>query len=115
MRAPERMAVEQWVKVAEAADIAPGAAFRVEFDDDDIEPIAVWNVDGTLYATSDTCTHEEASLSEGDIWDDTVECYLHGAQFNIRTGEVLSLPAVLPLRTYTVKVEDGAVYVDLSA
>ena len=104
------MAVSQWIRVAEASDIAPGTGLRVELDED--EPIAIWNVDGEFYATSDTCTHEEASLTEGELWGDTVECYLHGAQFDVRTGEVLSLPAVFPLATYPVKVEDGTVYVE---
>jgi len=104
------MSVSQWVRVADASDIEPGMGLRVELDDD--HPIAVWNVDGEFYATSDTCTHEEASLAEGELWGDVVECYLHGAQFDVRTGDVLSLPAVFPLRTFPVKVEDGAVYVE---
>jgi 3-phenylpropionate/trans-cinnamate dioxygenase ferredoxin component len=106
------MAVGEWVRVADASEVEPGTGLRIDFEDD--EPIAIWNVDGTFYATADTCTHEEASLSEGDLWSETVECYLHGAQFDVRTGEVQSLPAVLPLATYPVKVEDGGVYVEVS-
>lgn len=106
------MSVGQWVRVADASEIEPGTGLRVELDG--VEPLAIWHVDGDFYATSDTCTHEEASLSEGDLWGETVECYLHGAQFDVRTGEVQSLPAVIPLRTYPVKVEDGVVYVEMS-
>ena len=102
------MAVGEWVLVARVADVEPGLGFRVEIGD---VPIALWNVDGEIYATQDDCTHEETSLSEGDLWDDVVECPLHGAQFNVRTGEVLCLPAVFPLKTYPVKVEGGSVYV----
>jgi 3-phenylpropionate/trans-cinnamate dioxygenase ferredoxin subunit len=102
------VAVSEWVRVADETDIAPGQGLRVEVDD---EPVAIWNVEGTLYATADTCTHEEASLSEGDLWREVVECPLHGAQFDVRTGEVLSLPAVFPVATYPVKVEDGGVFV----
>ena len=98
-----------WVRVANTADIPPESALRVEIED---EPIAIWNVDGSFYATADTCSHEEASLSEGDLWGEVIECPLHGAQFDVRTGEVLSLPAVFPIATYPVKVEDGAVYVE---
>ena len=103
------MAVGQWIHVADAPDIPPGQGLRVELDD---VPVAIWNVDGDFFATADTCTHEEASLSEGDLWGEVVECYLHGAQFDVRTGAVLSLPAVLPLATYPVKVEGEKIYVE---
>jgi 3-phenylpropionate/trans-cinnamate dioxygenase ferredoxin subunit len=106
------MAVGQWIHVADISDIKPGEGLRVELDE---EPIAVWNIDGAFYATADTCTHEEASLTEGDLWGEVVECYLHGAQFDVRTGDVLSLPAVLPLATYPVKVEGEKIYVEWSS
>jgi nitrite reductase/ring-hydroxylating ferredoxin subunit len=97
----------RWVRVATAGDIGAGEGLRVEIDD---EPIAIWNVDGEYYATTDTCSHEESSLTEGDLWGGVIECALHGAQFDVRTGDVLSLPAIFPIATYPVKVEDGEVY-----
>ena len=103
------MAVGEWIKVADAEDIPPGEGLRVEIGE---EPLAIWNVDGQFYATDDTCTHEETSLAEGDLWGEVIECPLHGAQFDVRTGEVLCLPAIFPLRTYPVKVEDGTLYVE---
>jgi nitrite reductase/ring-hydroxylating ferredoxin subunit len=103
------MSLGNWVRVADADQINPGEGLRVEVND---VPVALWNVDGEFYATVDTCTHEEASLTEGDLWGDVVECPLHGAQFDVRTGEVLSLPAFVPLETYPVKLEDGALYVE---
>jgi 3-phenylpropionate/trans-cinnamate dioxygenase ferredoxin subunit len=106
------MTVSEWVRVADAAEIAPDTGHYVEVDD---VPVAVWNVGGVYYATQDTCTHEEALLSEGDLWGEVIECPLHGAQFDVRTGEVLSLPALFPLDTYAVKVEDGVVYVGKTA
>ncbi|MBV9279553.1 MAG: non-heme iron oxygenase ferredoxin subunit [Chloroflexi bacterium] len=102
------MTVSEWVRVADAAEIEPETALRVEIDG---VPVALWNAGGVFYATQDTCTHEEASLSEGDLWGQVIECPLHGAQFDVATGEVKSLPAILPLATYPVKVEDGALYV----
>jgi nitrite reductase/ring-hydroxylating ferredoxin subunit len=102
------MAVGEWVRVASASDVVPGEGIRVEVAR---RPIAVWNVDGEFYATSDVCTHEETSLADGDLWGDTIECPLHGAQFNVKTGAVESLPAVFPLATYPVKVEDDDLYV----
>jgi 3-phenylpropionate/trans-cinnamate dioxygenase ferredoxin subunit len=92
----------EFVRVAAVGDIKPGKAIRVEIGD---EPVAIFNVDGTLYAIGDTCTHEEASLSEGDVYGDCVECPLHGAEFDLKTGEPRTLPAVVPVPTYPVKVE----------
>jgi nitrite reductase/ring-hydroxylating ferredoxin subunit len=104
------MAVGNWVKVANVSDVPDEAGYRVEIDG---YPVAIWNVGGEICATQDSCTHEETSLSDGDLWDDVVECPLHGAQFNVRTGAVLSLPAIFPLKTFPVKVEDDAIYLEL--
>ena len=102
------MAVSEWIPAVRVADVEPGEGFQVEING---ESIAVWNVDGDFYATSDVCTHEETSLSLGDLWGEVIECPLHGAQFDVRTGEVLSLPAIFPLPTYPVRVENDTVYV----
>jgi nitrite reductase/ring-hydroxylating ferredoxin subunit len=75
-------------------------------------PVAVFNVEGSFYAIGDTCTHEEASLSEGYIDEDIVECPKHGAAFHIPTGEVRSLPATRSERTFATLVEDGDLYVE---
>ncbi len=77
-------------------------------------PIAIFNVHGELYAIGDTCTHEEFSLSDGELVDEyTVECALHGAQFDLRTGDALCLPATGNAGSYPVWVEDGVVKVDV--
>ncbi len=73
--------------------------------------IALFRVGDEVFALSDTCSHAEASLSEGEVFDDAVECPLHGAAFDLRTGAALSLPATRPVSVYTVEVEDGEVYV----
>lgn len=99
-----------FVKVATVEEIAPGKAKRVEIGE---ESIAIFNVDGEFYAVGDTCSHEEASLSEGDLFDHVVECPLHGAEFDLRTGDALCLPAVVPVPAYEVKVEGEAVLVDI--
>ena len=102
------MTVTEWVQVAHTTDVEPGEGFQVEIDG---TLIALWNVHGTIYATSDICTHEESYLTDGDLWEDVIECALHGAQFDVRTGAVLSLPAVFPLPTYPVKVEGDSIYI----
>ena len=106
------MAIGEWIEVCDTAELAPGASLRVEIGD---TAVAVWNVEGAYYATQDSCTHEETSLAEGDLWGDVVECPLHGAQFDVTTGEVLSLPAVVSLKTYPVKVDAGKLYVGWNA
>ena len=69
--------------------------------------------DGGYYAIADVCTHEEYSLSEGELWGLDVECPAHGSRFNLRTGEVTGLPAVVPARTYPVTVEGDDVYIEI--
>ncbi len=74
--------------------------------------IAVFRLGDRFYAIDDTCTHEEASLSEGPVMGEMAVCPRHGSRFHIPTGQVRSLPAVHNVATYAVKVEDGVVYVD---
>lgn len=107
------MPVAQGVEVARTSDIPPGHAARVEIDG---VPIAIFNVDGEFFAIDDTCTHQEASLSEGDLDLDrcAIECPLHGSAFDLRTGDILSLPAVEPVRVHRIEVSDGVVRVALS-
>jgi len=107
------MPVAQWVEVARVSDIPPGHAARVEIDG---VAVAIFNVNGEFHAVDDTCTHQEASLSEGDLDVDrcAIECPLHGSGFDLRTGDVLSLPAVEPVRVHSVEVQDGVVRVALS-
>src|SRR5213080_536154 len=69
--------------------------------------------DGSYYAICDICSHEEFSLSDGELWGMDVECPAHGSRFNLRTGEVTGLPAVIPAKTYQVKVDGTDVYVEV--
>jgi nitrite reductase/ring-hydroxylating ferredoxin subunit len=94
--------------VAEVDQIPPGSVREVTVGDHDI---ALYNVGGELFATTNVCTHDEAYLSDGELFGHVVECPLHGARFDVRTGKVLSLPAVYPLKTYEVRVADGKVQV----
>lgn len=97
------------VRVCKAAELEPGMAARVVLDG---TPVAVFNVDGSFHAIGDTCTHEEASLSEGYVDEDVVECPKHGAVFHIPTGEVRSLPATRPEPVFRTVVEDDELYVE---
>jgi nitrite reductase/ring-hydroxylating ferredoxin subunit len=98
------------VKLCSADEVAPGSAIRVEAAD---LVLAVFNVAGQFYVTDDACTHGPGSLSEGYIEDDIVECNFHNGQFNIRTGEVVSPPCTVPVKTYPTVVEDDSVYIEV--
>jgi nitrite reductase/ring-hydroxylating ferredoxin subunit len=98
----------EYVTVARTGDLEPGEMLRVLVDS---YAICVYNVAGEYYATQDTCTHADASLSEGELFDDQVMCPLHGSEFNVKTGEALSFPATFPLATFPVKVEGDEVQV----
>ncbi len=75
--------------------------------------IALFRLGDDVYAIGDRCCHAEASLSEGELFDEAVECPRHGSEFDLRTGEPASLPATSPVPTYEVSVEDGTVYLTL--
>ena len=75
--------------------------------------IALARVGGDFFAIDDTCPHAEASLSEGRLEGFAIECPHHGARFDLRDGRFLTLPAVAPVRSYPVAVEDGAVFVEI--
>ncbi len=79
------------------------------------EMIAVVRDDfGDIHAISDMCTHATVSLSEGEVEDCTIECWLHGSRFDLRTGEPTGLPAITPVDVYPVTIEGDDVYVDTS-
>lgn len=99
---------ERFVTVARASDLEPGQLMYVEYDD---EPVCLINLDGGYYALCDICTHEEASLSDGEIVGDEIECPLHGGAFEIRTGMPAAFPVVVPAETYDVRVVDGDVQI----
>jgi 3-phenylpropionate/trans-cinnamate dioxygenase ferredoxin subunit len=73
--------------------------------------VAVFRSERDVFAIANTCSHAEASLCEGDVFDGEVECPLHGAAFDIATGKALTLPATKPVATYRTEVRDGEVFV----
>ena len=102
------------VEVCPLEELLPGTVRIVE-----VEPllsIGVYNCDGMLYALEDRCSHDDGPLCEGDFdcAEGIVVCPRHGARFDIATGRALTLPAYIPVETYTVRVrEDGIVVVDV--
>lgn len=99
----------EFVTVTDAAGLdAELAAFEVKGTG-----IAIANVDGTFYAFDDTCTHLQCSLAEGDLEEAVVTCPCHGSRFDVRTGALLRGPAQEPVRSYQLRVENGAVQVEI--
>lgn len=98
------------VELCSAEEVAAGTAIKVETGD---LILAVYNVDGEYYVTDDICTHGPGSLSEGYIDGDVVECNFHNGQFNIKTGEVVAPPCMIPIKTYPTIVQDGKVFIDV--
>jgi 3-phenylpropionate/trans-cinnamate dioxygenase ferredoxin component len=99
--------LDEWVVACKLGDLAVGAAVVVDV----VPPIAVWNIEGAIYSTDDTCTHAESSLADGWLEGDVVECPFHLARFCVRDGRVVSPPAKGPLKTHRVRIDDGLVYV----
>src|SRR5450755_250435 len=98
-----------WKKVCRAEEIAEGTALLIEGD----QPLAVFHVGDEFFATDDTCTHAKFSLADGYLEGAEVVCALHEARFCLRTGRVLSPPAIVPLRTHPVRIEAGEVFVEV--
>ena len=99
-----------WIKVSDAGDPPPG---QVKVVTPRGERIALANVNGEYYAIDDVCTHDGGSLDQGEVLDYEIECPRHGAHFDLRTGEALTLPAVFPVKAYAVKVVGQEVFIDL--
>jgi nitrite reductase/ring-hydroxylating ferredoxin subunit len=97
------------IQLCRIDEVAPGGVLRVEAAG---LVLAVFNVDGTFYVTDDACTHGPGQLSEGFLDGEVIECNFHQGCFNVRTGEVVAPPCIVPIKTYKAVVEDGVVYVE---
>jgi 3-phenylpropionate/trans-cinnamate dioxygenase ferredoxin component len=100
----------QMVTVAKESDLDEGAVKVVEAGG---RRIALCKFDGTFYAIDDVCTHDRGPLGQGELIGGEIECPRHGARFDVTTGRATRLPAIQPVRTYPVRVEDGAISVEV--
>jgi 3-phenylpropionate/trans-cinnamate dioxygenase ferredoxin subunit len=91
------------------ADLVAGKPVKIEKSG---RSICVARIGEQVFAVDDTCSHSDASLSEGEVTDFKIECWLHGAEFDLRTGEALTPPAVAPLKVYPVTVDGDSVTVE---
>jgi 3-phenylpropionate/trans-cinnamate dioxygenase ferredoxin subunit len=99
-----------FVRVCALADVPDEGSLAVEVED---TPVAVIRIGDDVFALRDICSHAEVALTEGDVYDHTIECWLHGSCFDVRTGKPTNPPATQPVPTYPVKIEGDDVYVSL--
>lgn len=100
-----------FVRACALSDLPEDGALGVELND---TPVAIIRTGGEVFALRDVCSHEEVPLSEGEIYDSTVECWLHGSCFDLRTGQPTGPPATTPVPTYPVKIDGDDIYVALA-
>ena len=97
------------IRVCSAAEVAKGSVVSLEVEDTTIA--LVHADDDNFYAVYDECSHASVPLSEGEVDGCTLECWLHGSRFDLRTGEPTGLPAVEPVATFPVEIRDGDIYI----
>ena len=96
-------------KVGDISEVPPGSSKVYEVGD---RTVAVCNVDGDLYAVDDVCSHDEGSLDQGELEGFEIECPRHGARFDVRSGEVKALPAVVPIETFKVRLQGDDIEIE---
>lgn len=101
-----------WTAVCKVSDLADDSALGVKIG---VEAVCVARSRSQIYALQDVCSHAEIALSDGDVDDGAVECWLHGSRFDLATGQPTGLPANKPVPTYPVRVEGDDVLVSLTA
>jgi len=101
-----------FVRVCSVNDLPTVGAVQVEID---LKRVAiVRDSAGDIHAIDDTCSHANVSLSEGDVEDTAIECWLHGSRFDLRSGKPIGLPAITPIAVYPVKIDGGDVFVSVT-
>ena len=98
----------EWIRVAALEDCPPGSLRSVMLG---MIPVVIANVDGTVYAVVDQCSHEDLPLSDGSLEGTTLVCEYHGARFDLSSGAPRGLPAVKPVKTFPVEVREDGIYI----
>ena len=102
-----------FVKAASVDEVPHRGVVDIEVGGEKL--VLIGTGDGAYYALKDQCSHEDYPLSDGELMadDERIECIYHGAKFNVKTGKAVALPAIRPVPSYEVKVEDGDILVDV--
>ena len=101
--------MSEFIRVGRLDALPPGSKLLADLDG---RAVAVFNVDGSVYAIDDICTHDGGPLAEGDLEGCVIRCPRHGARFDVRTGKALGFPAFEPVATLAVEVRQGEIFVD---
>ena len=105
----ESREMTDYLQVAKISEIPPGERKLFEFDE---ATVALFNIDGHYYCIEDMCTHDNGPLADGELNGFALACPRHGACFDVRDGSVLSMPAVVPIPTYKVKIEGDDIFIE---
>lgn len=106
---PKNYVMSEFVKVAKVSEIPAGERKLIELED---VTVALFNIDGHYYCVEDVCTHDSGPVAEGTLDGFAIECPRHGALFDVRDGHVLSMPAVVPIPSYEVKIEGEDILIE---
>jgi 3-phenylpropionate/trans-cinnamate dioxygenase ferredoxin subunit len=98
----------EFVEIAPASELPNGERLFLGIGD---RAIALFNIAGQFFAIGDVCTHDDGPVGEGNLEGYTIVCPRHGAEFDVRTGKVLQMPAVVDIPAYPVQVRDGMIWV----
>jgi 3-phenylpropionate/trans-cinnamate dioxygenase ferredoxin subunit len=108
MMSDGRQVMNEFIAVAKIDEIEEGQVKVVRVAD---APVGITKVEGEFFAFADVCTHDDGPVAEGELDEYTIECPRHGAKFDVRTGRVLQLPAVVPIPVYAVKIDGDVIQV----
>ncbi len=100
----------EYVTVADVSELGDGERLIIDIDG---EPIAVFNIAGLYYAIADVCSHDDGPVAEGELDRYEIICPRHGAKFDIRSGRVLTLPAIVDIPAYPVRIEGTEIQIGL--
>ena len=97
----------EFVEIAPASELLNGGRLFVDLGD---KPIVIFNIAGQFFAIGDVCTHDDGPLGDGILEGFNIVCPRHGAEFDVRTGKVVQMPAVVDIPAYPVQVRDGVIF-----
>ena len=100
----------EFVEIAPVSDLPNGERLFVDLSD---KPIVIFNIAGQLFAIGDVCSHDDGPLGDGLLEDHNIVCPRHGAEFDVRTGKAMAMPAVIDIPAYPVKLVDGNIFVGI--
>ncbi len=100
----------EFVEIAPASELPNGERLFVDVGN---KPIVIFNIADQLFAIGDICTHDDGPLGDGSLEGHTIVCPRHGAEFDVRTGQVMSMPAVVDIPAYPVQVREGKIFIGI--